>query len=108
MMKNFAKAALAATLLLAVGTTTASASPDKGQKYFTKKLKAACGISGAAFAGKHTQSEWKAINDAGGIAAEIKKICPKVEDDALKDKYIEHYFDFTFEYASDSGNIPAC
>jgi hypothetical protein len=107
-MKNFAKVALAATLLLTVGTTTASASPDKGQKYFTKKLKAPCGISGAAFAGKHSQAEWTAINNAGGIAAEIKKICPNVADEDLKDKYIEHYFDFVHEYANDSGNVPAC
>ena len=107
-MKNIAKVALAATLLLTLGTTTASASADKGQKYFTKKLKSPCGISGAALAGKHTQMEWKAINDKGAIAAEIQTICPKVGKGALKDKYIPHYFDFLFEYGSDSGNIPAC
>ena len=33
---------------------------------------------------------------------------PKVKDSALKDKYVPHYFDFLFEYGSDSGNIPAC
>ena len=107
-MKNIAKVALAATLLLTLGSTTLSASPDKGQKYFTKKLKAPCGISGAAFAGRHTQAEWQAINDAGKIKDEIKAICPKVKDSALKDKYLPHYFDFVFEYGSDSGNIPAC
>lgn len=107
-MKNIAKVALAATLLLTLGTTTASASPDKGQKYFTKKLKAACGISGAALAGRHTQEEWQSIQGNNGIAAEIKHICPKVKPSALKDKYIPHYYDFLFEYGSDSGNIPAC
>jgi len=106
-MKNIAKVALAATLLLTLGTTTASASPDKGQKYFTKKLKSACGISGAALAGRHTQAEWQKIGKAG-IAAELKTICPKVKDSALKEKYLEHYYDFVFEYGSDSGNIPAC
>ena len=106
-MKNITKVALAATLLLTLGTTTASASPDKGQKYFTKKLKTACGISGAALAGRHTQEEWQAIG-AAGIAAELKNICPKVKDSALKEKYLEHYYDFVFEYGSDSGNIPAC
>ena len=107
-MKNIAKVALAATLLLTLGTTTASASPDKGQKYFTKKLKGPCGISGAALAGRHTQGEWEAIKGKNGIAAELKNICPKVKDSALKDKYLEHYYDFLFEYGSDSGNIPAC
>ena len=107
-MKNITKVALAATILLTLGTTTASASPEKGQKYFTKKLKSACGISGAALAGKHTQEEWQTINAKGAIASELKTICPKVKDSALKDKYVPHYFDFLFEYGSDSGNIPAC
>ena len=106
-MNKIAKIALGATLLLTLGTTTASASPDKGQKYFTKKLKGPCGISGAALAGKHTQEEWQNIGVAG-IAAELKKICPKAKDSAFKDKYLEHYFDFAVEYGSDSGNIPAC
>ncbi|MDQ7045441.1 MAG: cytochrome C [Sulfurimonas sp.] len=107
-MNKIAKIALAATVLLTLSTTTANASPDKGQKYFTKKLKSPCGISGAALAGRHTQEEWQKINAAGGIGAELKNICPKVKDSALKDKYIPHYFDFLFEYGSDSGNIPAC
>lgn len=107
-MNKIAKIALGATLLLTLGTTTASADIDKGQKYFTKKLKSACGISGAALAGRHTQMEWKTIHDGGGIGAELLTICPKVKKSALKDKYIGHYFDFLFEYGSDSGNIPAC
>ena len=107
-MKNIAKVALAVTLLLTIGTTTASASSDKGKKYFTKKLKKPCALTGAALASKHTQAQWKTINEKGGIAAELKTICPKVGDSALKDKYIPHYFDFLFNYASDSGNIPSC
>ena len=107
-MNTISKIALAATLLLTLGTTTASASPDKGQKYFTKKLKKGCGISGAALAGRHTQEEWQAINAKGGTVAEIKRICPKVKDSAFKEKYVPHYYDFLFEYGSDSGNIPAC
>ena len=106
-MNSIAKIALGATLLLSLGTTSASADADKGQKYFTKKLKGACGISGAALAGKHTQAEWQAIGKAG-VAAEIKAICPKAKDSAFKEKYIEHYYDFVFTYGSDSGNIPAC
>ena len=107
-MNKIAKIVLGATLLLTLGATTATASPDKGQKYFTKKLKSVCGLSGAAMAGKHTQEEWQSIQGSTGVAAEIKVICPKAKDSALKDKYLEHYFDFFFEYASDSGNIPAC
>lgn len=107
-MNNITKVALAATLLLTLGATTASASPEKGQKLFTKKLKSACPFTGGAMAGQHTQEEWQAINTKGGIAAEIKTLCPKVKDSALKDKYIEHYYDFFFKFGSDSGNVPAC
>ena len=88
-------------------TGTAVLADDvKGQKLYSKKLKKACGITGAKVAAKHTQSEWKAIQDAKGLEAEIKKICPNVK--AVKAKYIEHLFDFFHKYASDSGNVPSC
>ncbi len=107
-MNNIIKIALGATLLLALGSTAATADVAKGQKLFTKKLKGACGVTGAVMAGKHTQGEWEEINAAGKIADEIKTICPKVKDKALKGKYLEHYFDFFKEYGSDSGNVPSC
>lgn len=107
-MNKIVKIALGATLLLALSSTTASADVAKGQKLFTKKLKSACGISGAVMAGKHTQGEWSEINEAGKMADEIKSICPDVKDGALKGKYLEHYFDFFNEYGSDSGNVPSC
>jgi hypothetical protein len=106
-MNKIIKIALGATLLLALGATAASADVSKGKKLFTKKLKGACEITGAVMAGKHTQSEWEKIG-VDGMAAEIKTICPNVNDDALKDKYLEHYLDFFHEYGSDSGNVPSC
>ena len=107
-MNNIIKIALGATLLLALGSTAATADVAKGQKLFTKKLKGACGITGAAMAGKHTQGEWEEINAGGKMADEIRTICPKIKDKALKGKYLEHYFDFFKEYGSDSGNVPSC
>ncbi len=107
-MNNILKIAFGAALILSVGASTINADVAKGQKLFTKKLKSACGISGAALAGKHTQGEWTEIHEAGKIADEIKAICPKVKDSALKEKYIPHYFDFFKEYGSDSGNVPSC
>ena len=107
-MNNLLKIVLASAMVLAVSTTVASADAAKGQKLFTKKLKSSCGITGAAMAAKHTQSEWEEINEAGKIADEIKIICPSVKDKALKDKYLQHYFDFFKEYGSDSGNVPSC
>jgi hypothetical protein len=105
-MKTIAKIALASALILGLGATTASADVTKGQKLYKKKLKAACGISGAAMAGKKTQDGWAEVKD--NMAETIKEICPDVGDKALKDKYLEHYYDFFHNFASDSGNVPSC
>ena len=37
---------------------------------------------------------------------EIKKFCPEAKP--LKDTYVEHIYDFLYNYASDSGNVPSC
>ncbi len=107
-MNKLLKIALASALVLGVATTTASADVVKGQKLFSKKLKNDCGMTGAKFASKHTQDEWAKINDAGNFKAEIGKICPKADLDSLKDSWIPHIYDFSYEYASDSGNVPSC
>ncbi len=104
-MNDFAKLAVAALLGMTLLSTTATADIKKGQKIFLKKLKAPCGFSGAKFAHKHTQDEWEAINGAGKFAAEVKKLCPKA---TIKPKYVPHVYDFVYEYAKDSGNIPSC
>ena len=105
-MKNLAKIALAATLLLGLSATTASADAAKGQKLYKKKLSKACGMNGAQMAAKHTQGEWE--EKKGSLAKEIKHICPHVKDKALKSKYLNHYYDFFYNFASDSGNVPSC
>ena len=105
-MNNITKLAVAALLGITLLSSTASADVKKGQKIYLKKLKAVCGFSGAKFAHKHTQDEWEKIHDAGKFAAEVKKICPKVEK--VKEKYVPHVYDFVYEYAKDSGNIPSC
>ena len=104
-MNNFAKLAVAALLGMTLLSTTATADIKKGQKIYLKKLKAPCGFSGSKFAHKHTQDEWEAINEAGKFAAEVKKLCPKA---TIKSKYVPHVYDFVYEYAKDSGNIPSC
>jgi hypothetical protein len=48
------------------------------------------------------------IENAGKLKAEIKKICPKAKDKALKSKYMKDYYDFFHDFASDSGNVPSC
>jgi len=105
-MNNITKLAVAALLGMGLLSTTASADIKKGQKIYLKKFKAPCNMSGDKFAKKHTQDEWEEIYEAGKFADEIKKLCPKVKK--VKEKYIPHVYDFSYEYASDSGNIPQC
>ena len=107
-MKKLLGAIFIAVLGLSFMSTSAFADAGKGQKLYLKKLKKACGFNGAVMSKKHTQAEWKAIEDGGKLKDEIKKLCPKVKDKALKDKYMKHYFDFFYNFASDSGNVPSC
>ena len=74
--------------------------------YDGKKLKNNCDMTGAKMAAKHSQDEWEAINDAGNLSDEIKTICPNVKK--VKEKFLPHYYDFFYEYANDSGNVPSC
>ena len=107
-MKTLLKIALASALVLGVAATTASADAVKGQKLYSKKLKDACGMTGAKFAAKHSQDEWEEIMEAGKFEEEVIKICPAVKPGYLKDSWIEHIYDFSYEYANDSGNVPSC
>ncbi|SHO81303.1 hypothetical protein MNB_SV-15-869 [hydrothermal vent metagenome] len=105
-MTKFTKLALTALFTFAVVGTTASADSNKGKKLYIKKLRADCGISGSKFAAKHTQDDWEAIKEAGKMVDEVKKLCPKATN--FKAKYIPDLYDFVYEFASDSGNVPSC
>jgi hypothetical protein len=107
-MKGLLKIALAVALMLGISATTASADASKGQKLYSKKLKKACGMSGAKFAAKHSQDEWEEIMENGNFEDEIIKICPKVKKGKIKPKLQKHIYDFSYEYANDSGNVPSC
>ena len=105
-MKTMTKLAVAALLGMTLLSSTASADVKKGQKIYLKKMKAPCGFNGVKFAQSHTQDEWEAIHEAGKFEDEVKKICPKLKK--FKAKYVDDVYDFAYEYASDSGNVPAC
>ena len=107
-MNRLLKLMLVGAVALGLSSTVASADVAKGQKLFSKKLKKPCELTGAKMATKHTQDEWEKIHTDGNLPTEIKTICPNVKDSSLKEKYLEHYFDFFYEYASDSGNVPSC
>ena len=107
-MNTMTKLAVAALLGMTMLSSTASADVKKGQKIYLKKLKAPCNIGGATFAQKHTQDEWEEIHEAGKFTDEVQKLCPKLNIKKFKPKYVPHVYDFVYEYASDSGNVPAC
>ena len=107
-MNTMTKLAVAALLGMTLFSSTASADVKKGQKIYLKKLKAPCNIGGATFAQKHTQDEWEEIHEAGKFRDEVKRLCPKLKIKKFKPKYVPHVYDFVYEYASDSGNVPAC
>ena len=102
------KIALASSLILGLSATAVFADATKGQKLFIKKYKSACGFAGDKFAAKHSQAEWESIMEAGKFKEELLKICPKVKEADVKDKYIQHLYDFSHKFANDSGNVPSC
>jgi hypothetical protein len=107
-MNKLLKMMLAAAVVVGLSSSVASASAAKGQKLFTKFLKEPCGMTGAKIAGAHTQDEWEAIQTSGKLKERIQEICPKADGKALTDRFMNDYFDFFYEYASDSGNVPSC
>ena len=105
-MKTFIKLALTSFIGLTVMSITATADVAKGQKIYSKTVKSQCNnMSGSDFAGKHTQDQWEEIYDAGKLGEEIFKICGEFK---LNEKLLPHLYDFAYEYANDSGNVPSC
>ena len=102
------KVIMAGTLALGIATSSLSADAVKGQKLYSKLLKDPCGMTGAKFAAKHSQEEWKALKESGKFEEEVIKICPNVKAGDIKDSVQEHIIDFAVEFASDSGNVPSC
>lgn len=102
------KIILTSSLLLGVASTSLSADAVKGQKLFTKFLKGPCDMTGAKFAAKHSQEEWKQINEAGKFEAEVIKICPNVKAGDLSKSIQDNIIEFSIEFANDSGNVPSC
>jgi len=109
-MKNMIKFLFTIVLSIAEISTVASANSKKGYHVFIEKLRQPCSItginSGLKFAFMHTQDEWETIKQAGKFGDEVVKICPKYVGH-LGAKYENDLYSFSYEYASDSGNIPS-
>ena len=102
------KVIMAGSLVLGVAATSLSADAVKGQKLFSKLLKGPCDMTGAKFAAKHSQDEWKELKTSGKFEEGVIKICPNVKAGDLSESVQEHIIDFAIEFANDSGNVPAC
>lgn len=83
-----------------------SGDAQKGYTLFKKKLETPCQISPIEFAIAHTQEEWEAIVEAGKFREETLQLCPDSETQ-LKATWLPHLYQFAYEYAIDSGNIPS-
>lgn len=107
-MTRLVKIALASALFLGIFSTPVFADVVKGQKLFIKKMKKSCEMTGADFAAKHSQDEWEALKENGKFEDEIIKICPNIKEGDIKDSWQIHIYEFSYEYANDSGNVPSC
>ena len=105
---KLSKIIMVGALALGLTSTALFADSVKGQKLYSKLLKDPCGMTGAKFAAKHSQEEWKALKASGKFEEEVIKICPNVKAGDIKDSVQEHIIDFAVEFASDSGNVPSC
>lgn len=107
-MKNITKLAVFVLFGFSMFTTTANAgSIEKGQKIYAKNIKAQCtGKNGGQFAVTLTQNEWEDAFKAGIFKAKVKEICPEMV--TYKDEWTPFLFEFVYEYAKDTGNVPAC
>ncbi|HEX5328783.1 cytochrome C [Sulfuricurvum sp.] len=105
-------ATVAITLL--AGSTLLNAATYKGQKIYIETCKE-CHGGGQALAGAKKQRAWEKLMDNNGEKlAQIHLNSKKAEaswnyfKDRSFTKGARHLEDFLVEYASDSGNVPAC
>lgn len=111
-MGRVAKVIMTVVLLkITAFSTMVNADVKKGQNIFINTLKITCSTTGidscAKFTFKHTQNEWETIKQAGKFSNEVIKICPKASG-KLKQQDENDVYHFSYEYASDSGNVPSC
>ena len=107
-MKSLTKVAMAALIGLSVLSTNVYADAAKGQKIYQKKLLELCGKSGAVFAASHTQMEWETAKNDAKLAEMMEAECPAGKAVFEDKKFKDNLYDFVYDFASDSGNIPSC
>ncbi len=108
------KLLLASTLLGILVLPSLDAAVYKGQMEYVKKCRK-CHGEGQKLLASHTTEEWEELmnNKGKALASEhlrtddAKASWEYFESEKFRDK-AKHLRDFMMEYASDSGNVPAC
>ncbi len=94
--------------IIAIASLSSYADADKGQRLYKHKLRKACQFSGIKFARAYTQAEWKEFYKKGLLPEKTKELCPKADIEKIDKKWWKDIYNFTYEYAKDSGNVPSC
>ena len=86
-------------------TSTMQANYKLGSIDYKINIKKECKMSSWELARNHTQDEWEELFQKKDLLLTIQTICKSKN---IKIKNEEDLFDFLYEYASDSGNVPSC
>ena len=100
--------------LFILSSLSVHASVYKGQKYFKKKC-LSCHGKALVFVTEKNYEQWKEyLSEDGDVIYKIHEDSPEAKDSmkyfnsAKYRRSVGHFSDFFLEYASDTGNIPAC
>jgi len=77
----------------------------KGQQYYAKRLKDACGFDGGKMAKKHTQQEWQKLYEDGKLLETLSDYCPNAT--TLPFPLEQYVYAFLYHYAQGTGIKPS-
>lgn len=102
------------TIILTITFSSLNGSIYKGQRYFQKKC-LSCHGKALKFVTERTYDEWEEyLAEDGDVMYDIHKDNGAAEasmeyfNSRKYRRSMRHFRDFFLEYASDTGNIPAC
>lgn len=99
--ENNSSSALKNTLNLTKGISL------KGKKIFIQHFKKVCETTSYKFAGNYAQEEWEEIAESGKFQETMFKLCPNIQESYNKE-WSSDLYQFFYEHANDSENIPEC
>lgn len=80
---------------------------QKGKRIFIKHLKQKCDTTAYKFAGNYAQEEWEEIAESGKFKETIIKLCPNISE-SYNENWSSDLYQFFYEHANDTENIPEC